>query len=235
MLLAGYPIARSGLTTLFINRDFNINLLMTIATVGAVIIGEPLEGATLIVLFALAEALEGYTTDRARDSLRGLTELAPPRRCGCADGRTEDVPVEELQVGDVILVRPGERIPMDGVVTAGASDVNQAPITGESVPVEKAVGAELFAGTVNGSGALEVRVTRLAADNTLSRIIHLVEEAQSNRAPSQRFIDRFARYYTPATVVAAVLVATVPPLLFGQPFWETPPDTAGSTVRWRCW
>ncbi len=221
MLLAGYPIARSGLTTLFINRDFSINLLMTIATVGAVIIGEPLEGATLIVLFALAEALEGYTTDRARDSLRGLMGLAPARGLRLADGRIEDVPVEELQVGDVIVVRPGERIPMDGVVTAGASDVNQAPITGESVPVEKAVGAEVFAGTVNGGGALEVRVTRLAADNTLSRIIHLVEEAQSNRAPSQRFIDRFARYYTPATVITALLVASVPPLFFGQPFWET--------------
>lgn len=221
MCLAGYPIARSGLTALGVNREFNINLLMTIAAIGAVVIGEPMEAATLIVLFALAEALEGYTTDRARDSLAGLMELAPARALRLADGRTEDVPVEELQVGDVILVRPGERIPMDGVVSAGVSDVNQAPITGESAPVEKGIAAEVYAGTVNGSGALEVCVTRLAADNTLSRIIRLVEEAQSSRAPSQRFIDQFARYYTPVVIIAALLVAIAPPLFFGQPFWET--------------
>lgn len=221
MCLAGYPIARSGLTVLLINREFNINLLMTIAAVGAVIIGQPAEAATLIVLFALAEALEGYTADRARDSLRGLMELAPARALRLADGRDEEVPVEALRVGDTILIRPGERIPMDGVVSAGASEVNQAPITGESVPVEKAAGAEVFAGTVNGGAALEVRVTRLAADNTLSRIIHLVEEAQSSRAPSQRFIDQFARSYTPAVLAVAAIIATVPPLLLGQPFWET--------------
>lgn len=222
LCLAGYPIARSGITTLLINREFNINLLMTIAAVGAVISGEPMEAATLIVLFALAEALEGYTTDRARDSLRGLMALAPARALRLAAGRAEDVPVETLRVGDIILIRPGERVPMDGVVATGASDVNQAPITGESVPVAKAVDAEVFAGTVNGDGALEVRVTRLAADNTLSRIIHLVEEAQSSRAPSQRFIDQFARYYTPAAIAAALLIATVPPLFFGAPFGETP-------------
>jgi Cd2+/Zn2+-exporting ATPase len=223
---AGYPIARSGLSALLINRDFNINLLMTLAAIGAVVIGEPLEAATLIFLFALAEALEGYTTDRARDSLRGLMELAPARavRLGRDKdaGREETVPVEALQVGDTILIRPGERIPMDGVITVGASEVNQAPITGESLPVQKVIGDEVFAGTVNGSGALEARVTHLAQDNTLSRIIRLVEEAQSVRAPAQRRIDQFARVYTPATVGAAVLVAALPPLLFGQPFWDTP-------------
>jgi Cd2+/Zn2+-exporting ATPase len=230
LALAGFPIARSGLTTLIINRDFNINFLMTIAAIGAVIIGEPMEAATLIVLFALAEALEGYTTDRARDSLRGLVELAPPRAIRIKNEQNEEVPVETLAVDDVILIRPGERIPMDGVVRSGNSDVNQAAITGESAPVEKAPNAEVFAGTMNGRGALEIRVTRLAADNTLSRIIHLVEEAQSNRAPSQRFIDTFARYYTPATVVVAALVATLPPLLFNQPFWDTP-DTPGWLYR----
>jgi len=224
MLIAGWPIARSGLNALIINRDFNINLLMTMAAVGAVIIGEPLEGATLIVLFALAEALESFTTDRARDSLRGLMELTPAQAIRLSAGREEAVRVEALAVGDVIVIRPGDRIPMDGVITAGASDVNQAAITGESAPVTKAAGAEVFAGTVNGGGALEVRVTHLAQDNTLSRIIHLVEEAQSVRAPSQRLIDQFARLYTPAMVGLAALVAGVPPVFFGQPFWDTPTE-----------
>jgi Cd2+/Zn2+-exporting ATPase len=222
LALAGYPIARSGLGNLIINRDFNINLLMTIAAVGAVIIGEATEAATMIFLFAIAEALEGYTTDRARDSLRQLMELAPVQAIRLSAGHEERVPVDALRVNDMILVKPGERIPMDGVITAGASDVNQAPITGESLPVRKGMGEEVFAGTVNGGGALEVRVTHLAQDNTLSRIIRLVEEAQSVRAPSQRFIDQFARVYTPAMVTLAVLVAVLPPLLFGAPFLDTP-------------
>ncbi|MGQ0600063.1 MAG: heavy metal translocating P-type ATPase [Anaerolineales bacterium] len=221
LLVTGYPIARSGLNALIINRDFNINLLMTIAAVGAVIISEPLEAATLMVLFVLAEALEGYTTDRARDSLRGLVALAPAQAIRLRDAHEETVPVESLNAGDVIVIRPGDRIPMDGIVLTGNSEVNQSAITGESIPVQKALGSQVFAGTVNGSGALEVRVTHLAADNTLSRIIHLVEEAQSHRAPSQRFIDQFARVYTPAVVGLAVLVAAVPPLFFGQPFFDT--------------
>ena len=241
LALAGYPIARSGLSNLLINRDFNINLLMTIAAVGAVVICETTEAATMIFLFAIAEALEGYTTDRARDSLRQLMALAPAqairlrpalRSPGAKQGeagsevegaaREETVAVDALRVGDVILVRPGERIPMDGVVTAGSSDVNQAPITGESLPVRKGAGDEVYAGTVNGGGALEARVTHLAQDNTLSRIIRLVEEAQSVRAPSQRFIDQFARVYTPAMVALAALVAVFPPLLFRAPFLDTP-------------
>ncbi|HKZ82651.1 MAG TPA: heavy metal translocating P-type ATPase [Anaerolineae bacterium] len=222
LALAGYPIARSGLGNLIVNRDFNINLLMTIAAVGAFIIGETTEAATMIFLFAIAEALEGYTADRARDSLRQLMELAPAQAIRLSAGREESVPVDALRVNDMILVKPGERIPMDGVVTAGASDVNQAPITGESLPVRKGVSEEVFAGTVNGGGALEVRVTHLAQDNTLSRIIRLVEEAQSVRAPSQRFIDQFARVYTPAMVLLAVLVAFLPPLLFQAPLLDTP-------------
>jgi Cd2+/Zn2+-exporting ATPase len=222
LLLSGYPIARSGLNALLINRDFNINLLMTIAAVGAALIGELREAASVILLFAIAEALEGFTVDQARDSLRGLMELAPAAAIRLKEGREENVPVEALRVGDMILVRPGERIPMDGLISAGASDVNQAPITGESLPVHKDAGAEVFAGTLNGEGALEVRVTRLAQDNTLSRIIHLVEESQSARAPSQRLIDQFARYYTPGVVALALLAASVPPLLFNQPFFDTP-------------
>ncbi|MBI5667632.1 MAG: heavy metal translocating P-type ATPase [Chloroflexi bacterium] len=258
-LIAGYPVARSGLRTLVINRDFNINLLMTIAAVGAILIHETAEAATVIFLFAVGEALEGYTADRARNSLRSLMELAPaqavrltpmPSIPPAASGslisldaiplapasdkkpmHEEVVPVEALRIGDTILVKPGERIPMDGEVTAGESGVNQAPITGESIPVHKNIGAEVYAGTINGDGALEIRVTRLAADNTLSRIIRLVEEAQGVRAPSQRIIDRFARYYTPGVVVAALLVAFGPPLLFNAPFYDVPGVTQGWLYR----
>ncbi len=222
MLVTLYPIARSGLNGLRINREFNINLLMTIAAVGAVIIGEYLESATVIFLFAIGEALEGYTAERARRSLRSLLDLSPPQAVRLHQGHEETVPVEALQVGDIVLVKPGERIPMDGEVSAGSSSANQAPITGESLPVHKTVGAGVYAGSINGEGVLEVRVTKLAADNTLNRIIQMVAEAQSRRAPSQRMIDRFAHYYTPSVVVLALLVAVVPPLLFGAPFFDTP-------------
>ncbi len=221
LLVTLIPIARSGLTTLWINREFNINLLMSIAAIGAMAIGEYLEGATVIFLFAIGEALEGYTADRARDSLRSLMALKPQEAIQLQGQHEQIVPVAALRVGDTILVKPGAAIPMDGEILTGASGINQAPITGESVPVAKSVGDEVFAGTLNGEATLTVRVTRLAKDNTLSRIIKLVEEAQSVRAPSQRLIDRFAHYYTPAVVVMALLVATLPPLLFNQPFWDT--------------
>ncbi len=231
MAVAAYPIARSGLNTLVINHDFNINLLMTIAAIGAVIIGETMESATVIFLFAIGEALEGYTTDRARQSIRSLLDLTPPQAIRTLGILEEVVPVEVLKIGDVILIKPGERVAMDGEVLGGASHVNQAPITGESVPVFKAVGSEVFAGTVNGEGLLHVRVTRLAQDNTLNRIIQLVEEAQGVRAPSQRLIDQFSRWYTPAVVVLALLVATIPPLLFGGPFWNMADGTHGWFYR----
>lgn len=221
LLVTLIPIARSGLTTLWINREFNINLLMSIAAIGAMAIGEYLEGATVIFLFAIGEALEGYTADRARDSLRSLMALKPQEAILLNGESEQSVPVAKLRVGDTILVKPGAAIPMDGEILAGASGINQAPITGESVPVAKGIGDEVFAGTLNGEGTLTVQVTRLAQDNTLSRIIKLVEEAQSVRAPSQRLIDRFAHYYTPAVVVLAALVATLPPLLLNQPFWDS--------------
>ncbi|MCC6896267.1 MAG: cation-translocating P-type ATPase [Anaerolineae bacterium] len=249
-IIALIPIARSGLNTLLINRDFNINLLMTVAAVGAIFIGETLEAATVVFLFAVGEALEGYTADRARDSLRSLMSLVPAtalriRRAAVqsaagsnfisldllAAPSEETVSVDELVPDDVIRVKPGERIPMDGLVTAGNSGVNQAPITGESIPVDKATGAEVFAGTINGEGALDVRVTRRAVDNTLNRIIAMVEEAQSVRAPSQRLIDRFAHYYTPGVMVLAVLVALIPPLLFAAPFYDLPDGTQGWLYR----
>ncbi|WP_119069100.1 heavy metal translocating P-type ATPase [Aggregatilinea lenta] len=224
MLITMQPILKSGINTLRINHEFGINLLMSIAAVGAILIGEYLEGATVIFLFAIGEALEGYTADRARDSIRGLMALKPTQAVRLRGEREEMVPVAQLAVDDVLLVKPGENIPMDGTVIDGASGVNQAPITGESLPVAKVAGDDVFAGAINGEGALTMRVTRLAADNTLSRIIQMVEEAQSVRAPSQRFIDRFAHYYTPAVVVMALAVAALPPLVFGAPFLDAPDE-----------
>jgi Zn2+/Cd2+-exporting ATPase len=195
---------------------------MVIAVTGATLIGEWAEGAIVVVLFALGEALEGYASDRARSTLESLLDLAPPVafRMG-PGGELREVAVEALSAGERVLVRPGDRVSVDGTVRAGASAVDQAPITGESMPVAKGPGDEVYAGTVNGAGALEVEVTRPAADNTLSRMVALVQQAQARQAPVQRFIDRFARVYTPAVTAAAVLVAAVPPLAFGQPFWGT--------------
>ena len=225
MSVAAYPIAKSGIINLAVNRNFNLNLLMTIAAVGAVVIGEMLEAAVVIFLFAIGEAMEGFTTDRARESIRSLADLTPPHANRVHGDHTDVVPIEQLQVGDHILVKPGERIPMDGMILSGESGVNQAPITGESVPVSKSTGDEVYAGTINGDGALTVEVTNLAADNTLNRIIKLVEEAQSSQAPSQRRIDRFANWYTPTMAIVALLVATIPPLVFGAPFLD--PATGG--------
>jgi Zn2+/Cd2+-exporting ATPase len=224
LVLAGYPVARSGLANLFINRGVSINLLMTIAAVGAVIIGERSEAASLIFLFAVAEALEGYTTDRARRVLGELHQLAPAQALRLDDKGEALVPVAALQVGERILVRPGERIPLDGQVLSGTSEADQAAITGESMPAPKGPGDAVFAGSVNGSGALELRVTRPAGDTALARIIRMVTEAQGRRAESQRFIDRFAALYTPAVVAIAALVAILPPLLFNQPFFNTPAE-----------
>ena len=230
MLVAVFPIARSGINALRFNREFSINLLMTIAAVGAIVIGEYLESATVIFLFAIGEALEGYTADRARDSLRSLMSLAPAQALRLKNGAETVVPVADLQIDDTILVKPGERVPMDGTVMGGSSGVNQAPITGESVPVYKAVGDAVFAGSINGDGALELSITHLAADNTIHRIIKMVEEAQSQRAPSQRMIDQFAHYYTPAVTILAALVAILPPMLFNAPFFDTP-ETRGWLYR----
>ena len=225
LVVAGYPIARAALASLWINREISINLLMTLAAVGAVVIGETTEAATLIFLFAIAEALEGFSADRARRVLDDMANLAPEQAVRLRGGEETLVPVSSLEVGEDILVRAGERIPMDGSVLTGTSAVNQAPITGESLPVDKTAGDEVFAGTVNGNGTLIVRVTRLAEDTTIQRIIRMIEQAQSSRAPTQRFIDRFAKVYTPLVVVLAALVAAVPPLLFGQPFLNSPDGT----------
>jgi len=193
--------------------SLDINVLMIIAATGAAILGEWSEAATVVFLFGLAQALEARTLDRARNAIRALMDLTP------ADALLRDaagerrVSVDDIGIGGVIVVRPGEKIPLDGEVVAGQSAVNQAPVTGESLPAEKAPGEPVFAGTINGRGALEIRVTRLRRDTTLARIIHLVERAQAQRAPSQTLVERFARFYTPAVIALAAAVAVLPPLV----------------------
>lgn len=216
MVVGGYYTARRGYFSLR-GRTLDMNVLMSVAVIGAALIGEWAEGATVAFLYSVSNTLESYTVEKARQSIRSLMDLAPKLALVRRNGAEVPVPVEDIRVGDVIIVRPGERIAMDGVVTSGRSSVNQAPITGESMPVGKSVGDEVFAGTINEQGSLEVKVTKLVADTTLSRIINLVEEAQAQRAPSQAFVDRFARYYTPSVVALAFGIAFIPPLL-GQPF-----------------
>ena len=191
----------------------DINVLMLVAVAGAMILGEWSEGASVVFLFALAQLLEARAMERARGAIRALMDLTPAEAMVRAGDEFRRVAVERIAVGDIVVVRPGEKIPLDGVVAAGDSHVNQAPVTGESLPVEKRTGDEVFAGTINGRGALDVRVTRLRADSTLARIIELVERAQAQRAPSQTFVERFARIYTPAVLVLAALIAIVPPLV----------------------
>jgi Zn2+/Cd2+-exporting ATPase len=212
IFVGGFFVAQAGWAALRNAHSLDMNALMSIAAGGAILIGEWSEGAVAMFLFSLGNALEGYTMGRARNAIRSLMDLSPRRAIVMRNGEEQEVPIEELRIGDHILVRPGERLPMDGLVLAGASAVNQAPITGESVPVEKQPGQEVYAGTVNGQGALTVRVTRLAADTTLARIIKMVGEAQAQKAPSQRFVDRFARIYTPAVIAVAAGVAFLPPL-----------------------
>jgi Cd2+/Zn2+-exporting ATPase len=231
LVSAGVPIARSAWRSLIGSRTISINALMTIAAIGAVIIGAHVEAGLVMVLFAIGEAIEGFTAARARDAIRSLMSLVPETALRLRDGYETRTPVADLEVGDIIVVRPGERLPMDGVVRTGVSHVNQAPITGESVPVVKTPGAEVYAGSVNGEGVLEVTVTHRAGDTTISRLIRLVQEAQDRRAPVQRLIDRFAGWYTPAVVAMAALAAIIPPLLFGQPFWNPSPDETGWLYR----
>lgn len=196
--------------------NFDINVLMLIAVAGAMLLGEWAEAGTVVFLFAIAQWLESRSMDRAREAIRALMDLTPDEARIRHHDHEEVVPVEGLDIGNVMLIRPGEKIPLDGEIVVGRSDVNQAPITGESLPIDKGPGDEVFAGTINGHGAIEVAVTRKRRDTTLARIIHLVETAQAQRAPSQQFIDRFARWYTPAVIALAVLIATVPPAFGGS-------------------
>jgi Zn2+/Cd2+-exporting ATPase len=212
--LGGVHTGRRAITSLRA-RVLDINVLMLVAVAGAIVLGEWSEGASVVFLFALAQYLETRAMDRARGAIRALIDLAPSEALVRRNGADTLIDIDDAVVGDVVIVRPGEKIPLDGHVIAGESHVNQSPVTGESLPVEKHRGLDVFAGTINGRGVLEIEVTRLRRDSTLARIIHLVERAQAQRAPSQTFVDRFARIYTPAVLVVAALVAVVPPVAFG--------------------
>ena len=221
ILVGGVGIFKIGFRNL-VRFEFDMKTLMTIAIIGAAIIGEWEEAAVVVFLFAVSEALEAYSMDKARQSIRQLMDIAPPtaiiKRAHGEHYHEVELPTEDIEIGDILIVKPGKKIAMDGIVISGLSAVNQAAITGESIPVNKTVNDEVFAGTLNEEGALEVRVTKRVEDTTIAKIIHLVEEAQAEKAPSQQFVDRFAKYYTPAIMVIAFLVAVIPPLIVGD--WQ---------------
>ncbi|CAN7260172.1 heavy metal translocating P-type ATPase [Rhizobium sp. LjRoot30] len=213
MLVGLLPIARRAIMAAMAGTPFSIEMLMTIAAVGALVINATEEAAMVVFLFLVGELLEGVAAGKARESIKALTKLVPKTALVEKGGKVREVAAEKLAVGAVILVRPGDRISADGVIVSGDSAINEAPVTGESVPVRKEVGDTVFAGTVNGDAALRIRVTAAAEDNTIARVVRLVEEAQESKAPTERFIDRFSKYYTPGVVAVAALVAILPPLV----------------------
>ena len=221
MLVGLIPIAWRAVMAARAGTPFSIEMLMTVAAVGAVVIHASEEAAAVVFLFLIGELLEGVAAGKARASIQSLTKLVPKTALVEENGQTREIPAESVAVGAIILVRPGDRIAADGVIVSGESAIDEAPVTGESTRVRKGVDANVFAGTINGDAALRVRVTATAADNTIARVVRLVEEAQESKAPTERFIDRFSRYYTPAVVVVAALVAVVPPLAFSGlwPVW----------------
>ena len=215
-LLAGYDVASAALGSLR-RRHFDIDLLMVAAALGAALVGEVAEGALLLFLFSLGHALQERALDRARRAVRSLGELAPKAALVKREGIETALPVEQLVLGDVVVVRPGERLPVDGEVLAGYSAVDQSPLTGESMPVEKAPSHQVFAGSVNGEGVLQVRVTRLARDSTLARVMKMVEQAQASRSPTHQAVERFTRILVPLVLIGVFLLMVVPPL-FGESF-----------------
>lgn len=219
-LLGVVPLAKNAWAGARRGQPFTINMLISVAAIGSVLIGEAAEGALVVFLFAVGELLETVAAGRARAGIRSLAALAPKKAFLLEAGGVREVPVETLTPGDLIRVQPGGRVPADGVITSGSGGVDESPVTGESMPVFKAVGGSVFAGSISSDAVLEVQVERPASDSTISRIIHLVEEAESNKAPVARFIDRFSRYYTPAAMLMATLVAVVPPLFFAGS-WDT--------------
>lgn len=221
LLLAGFPIFLSGLRSLFLDRRLTINFLLTLAVIGAVLINETPEAFIILILFHLSEAMEAYTNDHARAVLTEFADLAPKSAVRLNPSGEEEVPIEALAVGDVLVVRAGERFPMDGVIVDGNSEINQAPITGESRLIPKQAGDPVISGTINGQGVLKVRVSALAQDTTVQRIVNLVLDAREEKARQEKFIDRFAAVYTPIVVAVAVLTALVPTLFFGQPLWNS--------------
>lgn len=220
LLVGGYYFGREALEELIFEREVGIELLMLVAAVVATLLGLPEEGAMLAFLYSISEAAEGYTEEKTRSAIKALMDLTPKMALVRRDGREVEIPVEEIAVDDVFIVKPGQALPTDGEVVVGASNVNQAPVTGESVPVEKKPGDMVFAGSINEEGALEVRATKTFANNTIARIIQMVEEAQEQKGKSQRFIERFGARYSPAVLLVGLLIALVPPLAFGAPWMQ---------------
>jgi heavy metal translocating P-type ATPase len=220
IVTGGYLFGREAIEELVFEREIGIELLMMVAAIVAVVMGQAAEGAMLAFLYSISEAAESYTEEKTRASIRALMDLTPRTALLRRDGREEQIPVEEIQVGDTFIVQPGQSVATDGEVMLGSSSVNQAPVTGESAPVEKAPGDPVFAGSINGEGALEIRATKTSADNTIARIIHMVEEAQERKGKSQRFIERFGSRYSPSVLALGILIAVGPPLLLSAS-WNT--------------
>lgn len=214
IIIGGFDLFKEGFSDL-IKLDFSMESLMTIAIIGAAFIGEWAEGSIVVILFAISEALERFSMDKARQSIRSLMDIAPKEALIRRNNVEQLVSVDKIDIDDIMIIKPRQKIAMDGLVINGHSSVNQAAITGESVPVEKQLDDEVFAGTLNEEGVLEVKVTKKVTDTTIAKIIHLVEEAQGERAPAQAFVDKFAKYYTPFIIIMALLIVVVPPLFFG--------------------
>lgn len=214
IIIGGFDLFKEGFSDL-IKLDFSMESLMTIAIIGAAFIGEWAEGSIVVILFAISEALERFSMDKARQSIRSLMDIAPKEALIRRNNVEQLVSVDKIDIDDIMIIKPGQKIAMDGLVINGHSSVNQAAITGESVPVEKQLDDEVFAGTLNEEGVLEVKVTKKVTDTTIAKIIHLVEEAQGERAPAQAFVDKFAKYYTPFIIIMALLIVVIPPLFFG--------------------
>ena len=213
VIVGVFPFGRKAFALAMTGTPFSIEMLMSVAALGALIIGEPEEAAAVVFLFSVGELLEGVAADRARAGIRALASLVPKTAILLdAQGGQRDVPAASLQVNDMVLVRPGDKVSADGVIVQGNSSLDDSPITGESIPVAKTIGDDVFAGSINMEGALQIRVEKTAADNTIARIIELVEQAQASKAPTARFIEKFSRYYTPAVMAIAALVIIIPPL-----------------------
>jgi len=220
ILSGGYYFGREAIEELIFEREIGIELLMAIAAVTAAVMGQVAEGAMLVFLYSISEAAEGYTEEKTRAAIKALMDLAPKIVLVRREGREVNIPVEELVVGDIFIIKPGESIATDGEILVGSTSVNQAPVTGESIPVEKQPGNSVFAGSINGEGALEIKATKTFAENTISRIINMVEEAQERKGKSQRFIERFGAKYSPAVLLIGILIAVIPPLFLNAE-WVT--------------